>query len=73
LALADDLLKSSLSDLKLKSNIKGEAKVSLNEYAFPRDEIIAAGLYFKKQIKKWNETRRMRFTSYRRIIRYAMA
>jgi DNA helicase-2/ATP-dependent DNA helicase PcrA len=52
LALADDLLQSSLADGKLKSNIKGKDKVSLNEYTFPRDEIIGAGLYFQKKIKE---------------------
>jgi DNA helicase-2/ATP-dependent DNA helicase PcrA len=52
LALADDLLLSSLSDGKLKSNIKGNSKVGLYEYMYGRDEIIGAGLYFKKQIEK---------------------
>jgi DNA helicase-2/ATP-dependent DNA helicase PcrA len=52
LALADDLLKSSLSDEKLKSNTKGTDKIMLNEYSYPRDEIIGAGLYFKQKISE---------------------
>ncbi len=52
LAVADDLLQSSLSSGKLKSNIKGNSKIGLYEYTYSRDEIIGAGLYFKKQIEK---------------------
>lgn len=52
LALADDLLKSSITKEKLKSNIKGTNKPMLSEYAYPRDEIIGAGLYFKQKIKE---------------------
>jgi len=51
LALADDLLKSSITKEKLKSNTKGADVPSLREYAYPRDEIIGAGLYFKEKIK----------------------
>lgn len=50
LALADDLMKSSITDEKLKSNTKGKEKVTLNEYSYPRDEILGAGLYFKDLI-----------------------
>ncbi len=50
LSLADDLLQSSVTKDKLKSNTKGEDKVFLSEYSYERDEIIAAGLFFKEQI-----------------------
>lgn len=52
LALADDLLTSSLADGKLKSNTKGNDKILLAEYAYGRDEIIGAGLHFKGKIEK---------------------
>jgi len=52
LLLADDLLKSSITSEKLNSNRKGEEKVLLNEFNYPRDEIIAAGLFFKEKIEK---------------------
>ena len=52
LSLADDLLESSLSSAKLKSNIKGDNKIGLYEYTYARDEILGAGLYFKEQIEK---------------------
>ena len=55
LSLADDLLKSSLIDEKLRSNLKenkkGQVGINLGEYAYPRDEIIGAGLYFKEKIE----------------------
>ncbi len=54
LDLSDDLLKSSISTEKLHSNQneseKKEEKVGLFEYSYPRDEILAAGLYFKELI-----------------------
>jgi DNA helicase-2/ATP-dependent DNA helicase PcrA len=50
LLIADDLLKSSIVDDKLNSNKKGSHKIMLNGYAYPRDEIIGAGLYFKNKI-----------------------
>ncbi|MCX6757412.1 MAG: ATP-dependent DNA helicase [Candidatus Nomurabacteria bacterium] len=50
LALADNLLGSSITKEKLNSNTKGEDKILLNEYSYPRDEIIGAGLYFKNKI-----------------------
>src|SRR3989344_1956775 len=51
LALADDLLKSSLTDGKLKSNVQGEDKIQLLGYTYPRDEIIGAGLHFQNKIR----------------------
>lgn len=50
LDLADDLLKSSITKEKLHSNTKSGDKVLLNEYAYLRDEIIGAGLFFKAKI-----------------------
>jgi DNA helicase-2/ATP-dependent DNA helicase PcrA len=52
LALADELLQSSVTKEKLNSNILGNEKVFLSEYAYERDEILGAGLFFKKQIDK---------------------
>ncbi|MEI6022442.1 MAG: ATP-dependent DNA helicase [bacterium] len=50
LALADTLLASSLAAEKLQSNKKGDLITNLFEYQYPRDEIIAAGIYFKDLI-----------------------
>ncbi|MFZ2149814.1 MAG: ATP-dependent DNA helicase [Minisyncoccia bacterium] len=50
LSLADDLLQSSITKEKLLSNTTGEDKIYLSEYAYPRDEILGAGLYFKDKI-----------------------
>ncbi|MCX6752732.1 MAG: ATP-dependent DNA helicase [Candidatus Nomurabacteria bacterium] len=50
LALADNLLGSSITKEKLNSNTKGDEKILLNEYSYPRDEIIGAGIYFKNKI-----------------------
>jgi len=50
LSIADSLLKSTITNEKLNSNRKGEHKIMLNEYSYPRDEIIGAGLYFKGKI-----------------------
>ncbi|MEI7709729.1 MAG: ATP-dependent helicase, partial [bacterium] len=50
LDLADNLLSSSISKEKLHSNIENGEKISLNEYMYPRDEIIGAGVYFKNKI-----------------------
>ncbi|MDD3662652.1 MAG: ATP-dependent DNA helicase [Candidatus Pacebacteria bacterium] len=52
LEIADDLLKSSITNEKLISQKKGKHKIILNEYAYPRDEIIGAGLFFKEKIKE---------------------
>lgn len=52
LSLADDLLQSSITKEKLNSNTKGEDKILLSEYSYPRDEIIGAGLYFQDKIAK---------------------
>lgn len=50
LALADELLQSSVTKEKLRSNTKGSEKVILSEYAYERDEILGAALFFKEQI-----------------------
>ncbi len=52
LDLADNLLSSSVAKEKLHSNTKGKEKILLEEYSYPRDEIIGAGLYFKEKIDK---------------------
>lgn len=52
LALAEDLLKSKLSPEGLSSAVGEKAEIVLGEYAYPRDEIIGAGLYFKKLFEK---------------------
>ena len=52
LSIADDLLKSSMTDEKLRSNTEGAHKIMLEEYSYPRDEIIGAGLYFKQKINE---------------------
>ncbi len=52
LSLADTLLQSSLTQEKLNSNTDGDHPVSLFEYTYPRDEIISAGAYFKKQLEE---------------------
>jgi len=52
LLAADDLLSSTLSSEKLRSNKKGKEKISINEYSYPRDEIIGAGIYFKQKIEE---------------------
>ena len=52
LELADDLLKSSITQEKLVSNKKGDTKVILSEYEYPREEIIGAGIYFKQKIEE---------------------
>lgn len=52
LALADDLLQSSVTKEKLKSNSKGMEKILLSEYSYERDEILGAGMFFKEQIAK---------------------
>ncbi len=51
LTLADELLKSTLTPEKLRSNRAGEEKVQLLEYTYARDEIIAAGMQFRKAIE----------------------
>ena len=51
LALAEDLLTSTITKEKLHSNIKLNHPNTLSEYTFPRDEILGAGLYFKEKIK----------------------
>jgi DNA helicase-2/ATP-dependent DNA helicase PcrA len=51
LSLADELLQSTLASDTLKSNRPETQPVSLSEYVYPRDEILGAGLYFKKGIE----------------------
>lgn len=50
LNLADELLKSSVTNEALNSNRKGNDRVKLSQYHYNRDEIIGAGLYFKSLI-----------------------
>ncbi|MCA9353730.1 ATP-dependent helicase [Candidatus Nomurabacteria bacterium] len=57
LKLADNLLSSSLAEGSLRSNLKESHDVSLLEYTYPRDEIIAAGLYFQEKIKNGRDPR----------------
>ncbi len=52
LDLADELLQSTLTKDKLKSNRPEEHLVSLEEYMYPRDEILGAGLFFKNHISQ---------------------
>ncbi len=52
LNIADSLLRSSITDEKLNSNKKGAHKIMLSGFSYPRDEIIGAGLYFKKKIEE---------------------
>jgi DNA helicase-2/ATP-dependent DNA helicase PcrA len=52
LFIADSLLKSSITNESLNSNKKGENKIMLSGYTYPRDEIIGAGLYFKQKISQ---------------------
>lgn len=51
LALADDLLQSSVTKEKLNSNRKGGEAIGLLEYSYERDEILGAGNFFKKRIE----------------------
>lgn len=51
LNLADQLLKSSVTNEALNSNKKGSDLVKLSEFNYSRDEIIGAGLYFKSIIE----------------------
>ncbi|MEK7228332.1 MAG: ATP-dependent DNA helicase [Patescibacteria group bacterium] len=50
LGLADELLQSTLTKEKLKSNKDGDDHIVLSEYYYERDEILGAGLFFKGQI-----------------------
>ncbi len=50
LALADAILQSTLATEALSSNKEGGDKVCLSEFEYNRDELIGAGLYFKKLI-----------------------
>lgn len=50
LALADDLLQSTVSKEKLESTKGSGAPVGLYEYTYERDEILGAAQYFKEKI-----------------------
>ncbi len=50
LKLADELLKSSVTNVSLNSNRPGTELVNLSSFHYNRDEIIGAGLYFKSVI-----------------------
>lgn len=52
LSLGDELLKSSLSKETLQSSKTETGHISLCEYTYPRDEILACGLYFKEKIEQ---------------------
>ncbi len=52
LNLADELLKSSVTNEALNSNKDGNDLAKLSEFHYNRDEIIGAGLYFKTIIEK---------------------
>jgi len=52
LDLADILLTSHLAEGKLRSQSKLSEPIELIEAAYPRDEILAAGLYFKQKIEE---------------------
>lgn len=52
LALADELLQSSVTKEKLQSNKQGSEQILLSQYIYERDEILGAGLFFKEQIAK---------------------
>jgi DNA helicase-2/ATP-dependent DNA helicase PcrA len=52
LTLADDLLKSTITKEQLHTNTDLNYQNTLSEYAFPRDEILGAGLYFRDKIKE---------------------
>jgi DNA helicase-2/ATP-dependent DNA helicase PcrA len=51
LNLADELLKSSVTNESLNSNRAGTELVNLSSFHYNRDEIIGAGLYFKSVIE----------------------
>jgi len=51
LNLADELLKSSVTNEALNSNKSGNDLVKLSQFHYNRDEIIGAGLYFKSVIE----------------------
>lgn len=50
LDLSHDLLESTLVSSKLSAVNSGKNEILLNEYSYPRDEILGAGLYFKQKI-----------------------
>ncbi|MCF7834201.1 MAG: ATP-dependent helicase [Candidatus Pacebacteria bacterium] len=50
LSLAENILKSSIAEGKLKSTIDIKGEIHLSGYAYPRDEVLGAGLFFKQKI-----------------------
>jgi len=52
LALADELLQSSITTQKLQSNRKGDQKSVLSQYTYERDEMLGVGLFFKEKISQ---------------------
>jgi DNA helicase-2/ATP-dependent DNA helicase PcrA len=59
LDLAHNLLQSTLSKEKLKSNTTLGEEIVLREYNYDRDEILGAGLYFKKLLDKGEDISQM--------------
>jgi DNA helicase-2/ATP-dependent DNA helicase PcrA len=49
---ASTLLTSSIAKDKLISQTEDDAPIELQEYEYPRDEILGAGMYFKKRIEE---------------------
>jgi DNA helicase II / ATP-dependent DNA helicase PcrA len=52
LALADDLLQSSVSKEKLSGNRGGGEAVGLYQYVYERDELLGVAQYFKQKIEE---------------------
>jgi DNA helicase II / ATP-dependent DNA helicase PcrA len=50
LDIASNLLTSSIAKDKLLSQTDEDVPIELREYEYPRDEILSAGMYFKKRI-----------------------
>ena len=74
LSLADTLLSSDLTKEKLRSNRNDVYEISLSEYSYPRDEIIASGLYFKEQIENGLDPKECALLVPKNYqVRYAMA
>lgn len=59
LELADSIQKSEMTEGSLRSNLEDDYLVSLNEYAYPRDEILSASIYFKDKIGQGIDTKEM--------------
>lgn len=59
LNLSHDLLQSSISPEKLRTNKKEDENIYLKEYDYPRDEILGASLYFKNLIDQGVDPKEM--------------